>query len=110
MGIPLPTPREPEELKEYLKKQRDNMDVEDDVERDSLAVWYMNRFPSYLWSCWREPLTSWGYTWQRFVRVLRYATNDIVSWAIYDEIGWDELISRIVKLLKRYARRGGVNA
>lgn len=104
MALSLPIPEEPRDLKDFLKKQRSSISSVNDVDLDSLIVWYMNRFPSYLWSFWRDHLVSYGYTWQKFVRVLKYATNDIISWALYDEINWNELISRITRLLERYAR------
>jgi len=48
---------------------------------------------------------SYGYTWQKFLRVLKLHTNDIILWALESKISWKELVSRITDTLRRYRRR-----
>lgn len=103
----LPIPPEPEEIKEFIKKQRGKLSSEPDINHDSLAVWYLNKLPSYLWRYWKTYLEDAGYTWQKFVKVMKYATDDIIDWALYDNLGWEELVKRLTRLLERYARARG---
>ncbi|MEM1611279.1 MAG: hypothetical protein QXQ57_06510 [Sulfolobales archaeon] len=103
MGIDLPFPPEPRDIKEFMREQRKRLGSSPDIDHDSLAVWYLNKFPSYLWEYWKPSLEAVGYTWQRFVKVLKYATNDIIEWALYDSIEWDELVKRLARILERYS-------
>jgi len=103
----LPVPPEPKEIKESIKRYRSVFNSVPDVEYDSLAVWYNNQLPSYLWRYWKAILEGYGYTWQKFVKVMRYATENIIDWALYDNLEWNELIKRISKLLERYAATKG---
>lgn len=45
--------KEPIEIKALLKSVRENLGQEDDIDRDSLAVWSFNRLPKYLWEQWK---------------------------------------------------------
>ena len=99
----LPIPPEPKEIKEFIKKQRGKLGSVPDIDHDSLAVWYLNKLPSYLWRYWKSGLESVGYTWQKFIKVVKYATDDIIDWALYDNLEWDELVKKLVRLLERYA-------
>jgi hypothetical protein len=103
MGIGLPIPPEPEEIKRFIREHRMRLQSEPDIDLDSLAVWYLNRLPSYLWGVWKKDLEDRGYTWQRFVKILRYATSDVIEWALYDNLEWEDLVYRLIKLLERYA-------
>jgi hypothetical protein len=50
-------------------------------------------------------LRKQGYSWQRFIKVLKLVTGDIVLWALKDTLTWDELIKKISSMLETY--RGG---
>jgi len=100
----LNVPPEPREIKESIKKYRSVMSsIPTDIEYDSLAVWYNNKLSSYLWRHWKSVLESYGYTWQRFTKVIKHATEDIIEWALYDKLGWVELVKRLETLLERYS-------
>jgi len=99
----LDVPPEPREIKESIKKYRGVLGSTPDIEYDSLAVWYNNQLSSYLWRHWKSTLESYGYTWQRFIKVVKYTTEDIIEWALYDKLGWAELVKRLVALLERYS-------
>ena len=102
MGINLPEPPEPTDIKDFIKNIRIRLGPDSDIDWDSLAVWYLNKLPSYLWRHWKSYLEPRGFSWQKFIKVLKYNTNDIISWALTDEITWSELISEIIRTLSRY--------
>jgi len=103
MDTDLPIPPEPKEIKEFIKRHRERLSSVPDINHDSLAVWYLNKLPSYLWRYWKYSLESMGYTWQKFVKVMKYATDDIIDWALYDNLEWGELVKKLSRLLERYA-------
>ena len=103
----LPIPPEPREIKEFIKRQRDKFGSVPDIDHDSLAVWYLNKLPSYLWKYWKSSLESAGYTWQKFIKVVKYATDDIIDWALYDNLEWNRLVKRLSRLLERYVGARG---
>jgi len=98
----LDMPEEPVNIKEFIRSIRVGMGEGGSIDYDSLAVWTFNRFPKFLWEKWSSELKSAGYTWQKFLRVLRLHTGDIVMWALTGELEWKELIGRIVATLERY--------
>jgi len=59
---------------------------------------------SRLWRSWKDELKRRGITWQDFLEILSLHTKDIVDWAIYDRIGWDELVKRIATSIDSYSR------
>jgi len=105
MGLPLPIPEESRDLKNFIRSVRASLGGGPDIDYDSLAVWSFNRFPKYLWSFWSDELRKRGITWQKFLRILSLHTKDIVDWAIYDRIEWDELVKRISMSIENYSRR-----
>jgi len=52
-------------------------------------------------------LEGYGYTWQRFIKIMKYATENIIDWALYDDLEWGELVKILSKLLERYAGARG---
>ena len=108
MGLRVPP--EPREIKEFIVDVRRRVSgsyvpVES---YDALAVWAFNKLPKYLWVSWREDLKMLGISWQRFLKILNFHTNDMILWAIYDRMSWDELVSRIIETINRYKVTGGV--
>jgi len=101
--IGLKVPKEPVEIKELIRMVRAGLGDDADVDYDSLAVWAFNRLPKYLWNEWKDELKLRGITWQKFLRILRMHTSDIIEWALYDKLGWIELVKRLVALLERYS-------
>jgi len=61
-----------------------------------LIVWVGNRIQSYLWGAWKDVLKKEGFTWQRFLKMMRYRTDDALLW-IQSKITWDEFVKRITE-------------
>ena len=103
----LPFPPEPEDVKAFIREVRDRLRSTstsgDDIDWDSLAVWYLSKLPSYLWRHWKISLEKCGYTWQRFLKVIKLHTNDAILWAINGELEWYEFLERVRKTLGRYS-------
>jgi len=106
----LKVPREPVEIKELIQVVRARMGGEGglvDVDYDSLAVWAFNRLPKYLWNEWKNGLKSRGITWQKFLRILRLHTLDIIEWSLRESMSWPELVRRIEKSIDNYSALSG---
>ena len=65
-----------------------------DPERED--VWSSKILPEYLWDQWEDELSKKGFTKRKFLRLMKYRTDDILLWT-YDRIHWRELIDRIVE-------------
>jgi len=106
----LKVPREPTEIKELIQAVRAGMGGKgsySDVDYDSLAVWSFNRLPKYLWECWKQELKERGITWQKFLRILKLRTMDIIEWGLYDRLSWGELMERIRYTIEMYSEGRG---
>ena len=103
-------PKEPTEIKELIQAVRVRMGGESsysDVDHDSLAVWSFNRLPKYLWEQWKNDLRERGITWQKFLRILKLHTLDIIEWALRESMTWPELVKKIEKSIDNYSALGG---
>ncbi len=101
-------PSEPKDVKEFVKGLRQRLEESEkgySEWMDSTAVWYGNRLPKYLWSSWKNELAPLGYSWQKFLRIMRLHAQDFILWAIYDKLTWNELISKICETIERYSGR-----
>jgi hypothetical protein len=78
----LPIPPEPVEVKKYILEAKSMLGKESDIDWEPLAAWAGNKIPSYLWKdCkWKNILTAEGFTWQSFLRLLKYRTEDMILW------------------------------
>lgn len=102
----LPVPREPVEIKRLIMTVRAELQTEDEIDRDTLAVWSFNRLPKYLWSCWKDELNRRGITWQKFLRILKLHAGDAIEWVFGSSLSWEELIGRLEVSINRYSREG----
>jgi hypothetical protein len=99
----LPHVDEPVKIKEDNKQLWSVMcDGKNNADCDRRVVWNNNELAKYLWEHWAIELRRNGYDWQRFLKVLKLATGDIVLWSLKDALSWDELIKRISSLLESY--------
>ena len=98
-------PPEPKDIKELITDFRNNIKTSDSIDADTQAVWYLNKLPRYLWNIWKDTLTTRGYNWQKFLRVIKLHTNDIILWALQNKLEWHQLIERITETLKRYEKQ-----
>jgi hypothetical protein len=103
MGLSIP--KEPKDIKELIIALRANLGTDNNIDWDSLAVWSFNRLPRYLWSCWKEDLKGRGITWQRFLRILKLKTIDMIEWSLRGSISWEELIKRLEAIIESYSPR-----
>ena len=97
--------QEPREIKKLIKEVRKRLGNNTDIKNDSLAVWSFNRLPKYLWDNWKTELKKSGIKWQEFLKILRIHTNDLIQWALYDSLKWEELVKRIKRTLQQYKKR-----
>jgi len=103
----LKVPREPVEIKEFIQVVRARLGGGADVDYDFLAVWAFNRLPKYLWNEWKDELKQRGTTWQKFLRILRVHTLDMVEWALRGSMPWPELVRRVEESIDRYSAPSG---
>ena len=101
MGLPIP--KEPQEIKLLIKNVRERLGSGNDIDYDSLAVWSFNRLPKYLWKHWKEDLKRRGISWQKFLRILRFRTLDIIEWSLKESVTWEELVKRIESTINKYS-------
>lgn len=65
------------------------------VNLDSSEVWdSVTTFAQSIWDSWKDDLEAKGFTKIKFLRFMKYLTDDILLWA-YDRLSWGELIDRI---------------
>jgi len=97
MNLNLSTPKEPIEVKEKIKVFHQKY-KDPGSDWASLNVWFGNQLPKYLWQEWKEDLKSRGFTWQKFLKLLKYRTDKIILWS-QDEIKWEGLIKEVIDLI-----------
>lgn len=94
----LPVPKEPKEIKEWIKSLRDQTFHGPGVNWDSLAIWAFNKLPQYLWNEWKDELKPRGLTWQKFLKLLKTRTDIFLYWykGVYS---WEQLIKDLTALI-----------
>lgn len=104
MGLGLDVPREPMDLKQRLRQMRDIAcgGYSDSISCENRVIWSSSDIPKYLWNEWKDTLKNHGYTWQKYLSVLKLASGDLILWAFRDSLTWSELVKRIIKLLEIY--------
>jgi broad specificity phosphatase PhoE len=104
MGLLMPN--EPKDIKDLIVTVRSRLRSGDSIDWDSLAVWSLNKLPKYLWSYWKEELKEKGITCQRFLRILKLRTADMIEWGLRNSISWEELVKRLEATVESYSPRG----
>lgn len=93
----LSIPPEPKLLKNQSKQQEGGRawDI------DSLALWFGNRLPSYLWKDggWSKPLKAEGYSWQSFLKILSLHKKEMIKWS-KNAISWREFLIKLQDTIK----------
>lgn len=91
-------PKEPKEILLQMKSWRKSM-LDSTADWDSLVVWYGNQLPQYLWREWKDELKTRGFTWQKFLKLLRMRTDTILSW--FKGIrAWEDTAKDIINLIE----------
>jgi len=105
MGISLPMPEEPREIKVFIKNVRQNLGSGNNIDYDSLAVWSFNKLQKFLWDIWKPELKKVGIKWQLFLKILKLHTDDFIRWALYNKMSWSEVLNRLISTVEQYAKR-----
>ena len=94
-------PPEPTEIKGAMKALIGRTTGEAE-KWQSLAAWYGNKLPQYLWTNqgWKGELLKKGWRWQDFLSLLSNHTQEIVRWA-NGELSWDRLMESVEANLER---------
>jgi len=94
-------PPEPEKIKKEILELRSHLGEGEGIDWDSLAAWAGNRIPSYLWteSRWKNVLGKRGFTWQRFLKLMKYHTRDMALW-MTGRISWEEFVQKLIEDIK----------
>lgn len=93
----LSIPPEPTILKEQSEAQKKSREW--DI--DSIALWFGNKLPSYLWrdGGWSKPLKAEGYNWQIFLKILSLHKKEMIKWS-RNAISWKEFLIKIQDTFK----------
>ncbi|RLG73191.1 MAG: hypothetical protein DRO11_00375 [Methanobacteriota archaeon] len=89
-------PEEPERLREEIRELMLRWRTEEsaDIDWDNLALWYGNKIPKYFWDNWKTELKKRGFTWQKFLKLMRYRTTDAMMWVLGDK-RWKEFVKTV---------------
>ena len=94
----LHTPKEPKHVKEWIKSLERRTAKTPGIKWEPLYVWYGNQLPKYLWNEWKGNLKSRGFTWQKFLKLLRYRTDAVLLWYKGD-YDWEQFIKETINLI-----------
>ena len=91
----LNVPPEPDEIREKILAKIVRWHS---VDNDSMAVWYGNMIQRHLWSFWKDKLKLEGFTWQKFLKLMKFRTDDAILW-VKNKISWEEFVKRALDSL-----------
>ena len=94
----LDTPQEPREVKDWIKMLAQKASGHEEINWDSLNVWYGNKLPKYLWNEWKGELSLSGFNWQKFLKLMSFRTDQIILWSS-NKIPWENLVREIKEVL-----------
>ncbi|MFB0501005.1 MAG: hypothetical protein ACETVP_00885 [Candidatus Bathyarchaeia archaeon] len=95
----LTIPPEPDEIQDFILAVRLRIGPSGGVDWDSLAVWAGNKIPQYLWTIWKSELKKRRFTWQRFLKVMKYRTDDAILW-VYGRISWEDFVKKVLESIE----------
>lgn len=93
----LKVPKEPKDILARMKTVRKQMG-DPTVDWDSFSVWHANQLPQYLWHEWKDVLKPRGFTWQKFLKLLRHRTDAVLLW-YKGAYTWEQLVKETIKLI-----------
>ena len=97
MGLEIP--KEPVEIRKQILELRGRMSPNTGINYNSLAVWYGNRVPQYFWGVWKSELTKKGFTWQKFLKLLKYRTDDTFLW-VAGKTSWKDFMEKVLESIE----------
>lgn len=92
-------PKEPKHVKDWIRAVENGTKGSPDIKWDSFNVWYGNQLPKYLWSEWKDILKPRGFTWQKFLKLLRQRTDAVLMWH-KGLCTWGEFIKETINLIE----------
>jgi tetratricopeptide (TPR) repeat protein len=95
----LPVPPEPRDIKKWMRSLKESQFGDPTINWDSYVVWAGNKLPKYLWQSWKSNLKPAGFTWQKFMRVLRHRTDVGVMW-FKGAMPWEEFVAKVTALIQ----------
>ncbi len=99
MNIKLKIPSEPLDVKSFILRFHDHTDSNSNIRWDSLSVWYGNKLQKYLWNEWKGDLVQQGFTWQKFMKLIKHRTDKAILWSLAD-ISWSDFVGEVFLLLE----------
>ena len=95
----LSLPKEPGHIKDWIDSVEKMTGKTPGVNWDSLNVWYGNKLPQYLWNDWKSILKPQGFTWQKFLQLLKHRTDAVLLWhkGMYT---WKQFIEATIDLIE----------
>jgi hypothetical protein len=89
----------PEPIKLKPKSKHHKSDRQWDI--DTLAIWFGNKLPSYLWKegGWSKPLKESGYNWQSFLKILSLHKKEMIKWS-RNALSWKEFLLKVQDTIK----------
>lgn len=97
-----PLPPEPIDIKDRIRRRMSSCTGPGCA---NFAIWFGNELAKYLWDAWRVELKTQGIGWIDFLRMLSEYNSLIASWAIRDELSWDELVKRLYSTIVKGSRQ-----
>lgn len=91
-------PKEPQHVREWISSIEKMSNKTPGVKWENLNVWYGNQLPKYLWNEWKDALKPRGFTWQKFLRLLKHRTDAVLLW-YKGAYTWEQFIEETVKLI-----------
>ena len=97
-GMKIHLPKEPTEVKNWIRSIEQMSSKTPVAKWENLNVWYGNQLPKYLWSEWKGVLKPQGFTWQKFLKLLRQRTDAVLLWYKGDYT-WEQFVKETIKLI-----------
>ena len=86
-------------MKDWIRSIEQMSSKDPNVKWENLNVWYGLQLPKYLWAEWKDNLKSEGFTWQKFLRLLKHRTDAVLLW-YKGAYTWEQLVEKIVELIE----------
>lgn len=88
--------KEPKNVKTTLLVLAAELGKKDEINWNSSVIWAGNKLQQYLWENWRSSLLERGFTWPKFLKMMKFRTDDAILW-LYNKITWDEFTERVIQ-------------
>ena len=95
----LTIPPEPKEIKVFMEKIHKTIYNTPGINWPPAVIWVGNKLPKYFWDHWKTELKSAGFTWQKFMRLMRYRTDNALAW-YWSTISWKAFAETVKELIE----------